>query len=105
MKLRERDTRVEIHKPAPGVDDNGQPLTSLVLVATRRAKVEPVSAREYFEADTERGEVSYRVTFLRDSVTAAITHGYTLKFDSVTLDIDSPIKPKGRRSVEVVGRG
>lgn len=99
------DTRVEILRTISGTDSHGQPNTARELVAIRWAKVEPQSGAERFTSATEIGEVVYRVTLRRDSVTATLGHGDALQFGDTVLDIDAPIKSKDRRAVVVVGRG
>lgn len=68
---------------------------------TRRAAVEPISGREYFDARAENAEISVKFRMRHDSKTGLITPKMRISYDSRYFDIESVINT-GERDKEVI---
>jgi len=91
--------RVTIQRYTVTQNDYGEEVESWTTHATRWAAVEPLTGREYFDAQQMTAEVSLRVRVRHDSTTEALTARDRISHDGRTLEIVSPpmrIKERGK---------
>lgn len=68
---------------------------------TRRAAVEPISGKEYFDARAENANVTVKFRLRHDSLTGLITPKMRVSYDSRYFDIESVINT-GERDKEII---
>lgn len=76
--------RVTIQSATTTVDSFGQPIETWGTFATVWAAVEPLSGREYFDAQQVQSEVSYRVRIRHLS---GVVPTMRVSYDSRTLEV------------------
>lgn len=91
--------RVTIQRYTTTQNDYGEEVETWADLASRWAAVEPLSGREYFDAQQVASDVSIRVRMRSDSVTDALTAMDRIIHKSRTLEIVSPpinVNERGR---------
>ena len=83
----ELDQRVAIQARSQSDDGLGGGVTSWATVATRWAKVKPLSGRERRQGEQLEDSRDYRVTLRRDETTAAIGAAHRLVWRGAALNI------------------
>jgi len=75
---------------------SGQVSLSWLTIATVRASVEPLSGREFFEAQQTKAGLSHRVTIRQSTDVDSLSAKDRVLFDSRNLNVVSVIKPQER---------
>lgn len=94
--------RITVQKAVETQDSIGEPDVSWVEYLQAWASVEPITSREYFDANRQNGEITHKV---RLRYRPGITHKMRVKYGARILDIESIIDARERhRSLELLCR-
>jgi SPP1 family predicted phage head-tail adaptor len=63
------DCRIEVQTDTPAVDEFGQPIQVWATTATRWGSCEPLTGREYWQAQQARVGIPYRVEMRAEGLT------------------------------------
>lgn len=102
MNAGARTERVTILQRTVAVDANGEQAETFASVGSRWAEVRPLTTNERVANELEFYGQAYRFRFRRDSVTEAVTNGYRLTWEGLTLDVKAQPAPLGRDADAIV---
>lgn len=88
---------ITIEQNTPTQNSYGEPVDAWSTFATVRAQVEPISGREYFDAQKVDADVDYRV---RIRYLSGVTNEMRIVYGSKQLDIESVLNI-GERDREI----
>lgn len=101
MKAGRLRHRVTLQRHTPTQDAYGGETMAWSDLGTRWAAVEPLSGREWFQAQQFNAETSIRVRVRHDSTTAAMKADDRIQFGSRTLELTAPPQNLNERNIEV----
>jgi SPP1 family predicted phage head-tail adaptor len=94
------------HRVQPPLRDSyGTQAETWETYSVHFAAIEPLTGREFLEAQAQQARVDHRVRFRYDRVTAGIKTGMRLRRGEILYDITSVVNPNMRnREIHVMAR-
>ena len=86
--------KVSLERQTTDVDDYGQRIENWTVIAQRRASIEPLNGREYFDRAGEMAEVTTRIRLRYDASLADLRPADRVTYRGQIYDIASVIRPQ-----------
>jgi len=92
-----------LERRAEALDDFGEASLTYTSIGTAWGSLEAIGARERFESQQVKAEVSHRITIRYTALAATLTAADRMTLATRTFDIVTPIDKDGRmRELEIV---
>lgn len=103
MRAGDRRHEIIIRQETSTQNSYGEPVEAWADLATVRASVTPISSREAFYAQSERGSAVYEFRFINSAEVAGIDEACRIIWKGKTFDLNPPLLVDRERVVLIRG--